>query len=191
MTATHYFVFVGAGPSLSTELRALKSRFNEIEIIAPAVGKHERGLTTAAVKRALCQLIRALRSEPTQSEPARLSVWSYEPLDVRQFGWLWSAFGKSAWIELVPSTLTDKDRPTRVHIQTRLGSLRQLIHSIAHEVYNSRRKSPLPLPLRNFRHELVHEFTEYWYRDVDLALLKRSLEKSAQRFRQLRSNDGS
>jgi|HubBroStandDraft_6_1064221.scaffolds.fasta_scaffold609683_2 hypothetical protein len=190
MTAPHFLVFVGAGPSLSTELNALRPRFEGITVVAPAMGKHERGMTVVAIQRAVTGLVEQLRAQQAHREPARLSVWSYEPADPVQFSWLWQSFGKSAWIELVPAFLKNKDRQTRLHIQTQLDRLVQLVHLIAHNVYNERKTSPLSLPFRNFRHRLPRELAEYWYRDADATLLKRVIEKNVQRFRQLRIAGG-
>jgi hypothetical protein len=89
MSAPHFLVFVGAGPSLSTELNGLKSRFEGITVVAPAVGRCERGLTQVAVQRAVTGLIEALKGGKTHREPARLSVWTYEPADPNQFHQLW------------------------------------------------------------------------------------------------------
>jgi hypothetical protein len=190
MTAPHFVVFVGASPSLSTELTALKGRFEGISIVAPAVGRHERGITTAAIRRAMAGLIETLRRQETHREPARLSVWSYEPTDPNQFGLLWSTFGKSAWIELIPRSFTNKDRQTRLHLQNRLDTLVQLIHVVAGGVYSGRRSSPLSLPFGNFRNNLIREFENYWYRGSNRGSLARMIEIQAQRFRQLRTSDG-
>jgi hypothetical protein len=43
------------------------------------VGKSERGLTDAAVRRAVTALVAAVRAEEAHHEPARFSVWTYEP----------------------------------------------------------------------------------------------------------------
>ena len=188
MTAPHFLVFVGASPSLSTELQALKNRFQGIEVVAPAVGRHHRGLTKTAVQRAVAAVVEALKAQHSHREPARLSVWSYEHLN--QFQWLWDAFGKAAWIELIPATLNNKDRQTRLHMQNRLDSLEQLIHVIAYSVFKSRRASPLPLPLRNFRNKLTRELEEFWYRGNDVSSLKRMIERRSQGFRQLRTAEG-
>ena len=190
MTAAHFLVFVGAGPSLSTELSDLEHRFEGLVVIAPAVEKHARGLTNNAVQRAVAGLIEVLKSQESHREPARLSVWSYEPRDPAQFQPLWNAFGKSAWIELVPVSLVNKDSQTRIHIQGRLQSLAQLIHVVAYHVYNGRRASPLPLPFRNFRNKLIHDFEAYWYRDTNSTSLKRAIDRRAQAFRRLRTAEG-
>lgn len=190
MTAPHFIVFVGAGPSLSTELMALKGRFKDAVIVAPAVARNVRGITNVAIERALAGLVAALKSQKTHHEPARLSVWFYEHTNTNQFARLWSVFGKSAWIELVPRTLVDKDRQTRLHLQNRLDTFAQLIHVVAAGVYGGRRTSPLPLPFRNFKNKLVREFESYWYRGRDAASLMQVIEAQVQRFRQLRNADG-
>lgn len=190
MTAPHFLVFVGAGSSLSTELSSLKNRFDGMHVIAPAVTKYERGPTPAAIQRAVAALVGALKTQETHREPARLSVWTYEPSNLSQFDNVWNMFGKSAWVELVPGALADKDRPTRLHIQTRLEQLAQLIHVIAYNVHNARKTSPLPLPFRNFRRKLMRDLSEYWYRDVNGNDLRRLIDRNLQRFRQLRTRDG-
>jgi hypothetical protein len=190
MSPPHFLVFVGASPSLSTELTVIRNAFTETAVIAPAVPKGERGLTNIAVQRATQALIGALRAGENYREPARLSVWSYEPEHADQFGWLWNVFGKSAWIELIPADLKDKDRLTRLYIQERMSPLMQLIHVIAHDVYNGRKKSPVTLPFRNFRNKILLELREYWYRGADVVSLKRTLEKMGQRFRQFRDAEG-
>jgi hypothetical protein len=190
MTAPHFVVFIGASASLSTELAALKGRFEATTIIAPAVGRHDRGLTQAAIYRATEALVRTLKAQPAHHEPARLSVWGYEPTEDNQFQLFWDMFGKSAWIELVPSRLRDKDRPTRSHMQSRMSALVQLLHVVAHNVFNARRNSPLSLPHKNFRNPLLNDFREYWYRGASVTSLRQIIENQTQRFRQLRTGSG-
>jgi hypothetical protein len=154
------------------------------------MGKCDRGLTQIAVQRAIAGLIEVLTAQQTHREHARLSVWSYEAARANEFRQLWDMFGKSAWIELVPATLNNKDRPTRMYIQARMDNLVQLIHVIAHDVFNARKTSPLPLPFRNFRNRLMDDLSEYWYRGTDVPRLKRIIEKNAQQFKQLRTAGG-
>jgi hypothetical protein len=185
----HFLVFVGASPSLSTELVSLRSRFIGIEVIAPAAKKSERGLTRSASIEATASLTRALKSRDTQRESARLSVWAYEPTESAQFGFLWETFGKAAWIELLPRTLNNKDRPSRLYIENRIDPLMQLLHLISGVVYGRRKTSPLPLPFRNFRNRITRELREYWYRGADLNTLPRLLEGAKDRLRILRAGD--
>lgn len=185
MTAPHFLVFVGAGPTLSTELQTIAAQAEATVVVAPAVGKSDRGLTRAAIQRAIDSLVLALERRSEPREPARLSVWSYIPGTETQFSMLWSAFGKSALIEFVPATLENRDRPTRMYVADRTHELLALIHLIAHSVYNERKSSPLSLPFRNFKSKVLAEFGEYWYRDANLSALRRAIEKSRDRFRQL------
>ncbi|WP_334518316.1 hypothetical protein [Bradyrhizobium sp. AZCC 2230] len=141
-------------------------------------------MTKAALARALAALVREMKAYSRLVEPARLTVWSYEPNQEVDFKSLWDVFGKAAWIELIPRRLVHKDRPTRLHIQERVPRLLPLIHLIGHSIYNERKTSSLVLPLRNFKSKFLQPLDEFWYRDHDVDALRRSIDASNSRFRQ-------
>lgn len=188
MSTPHFLVFVGASASLSTELGALKTRFADLEILAPAMPKNKRGLSDFAISHSIDILIQRLRSLSSHNQPARLTVWAYGPTAPESFQSLWSNYGKSAWVELIPMSLMHKDRLTRQYIEDRLVVVTKLLHEISHQVYERRNRSALPLPFGNFRSSLVTQLREHWYNESDLVALKKLIEKLCDRFRQAHSN---
>ncbi|UFX45236.1 hypothetical protein HAP47_0000395 [Bradyrhizobium sp. 41S5] len=179
----HFLVFVGASPSLSTELLALQKRFVDVKVIAPAARKGDRGISQANVERASEEFITALKSATEQDSPARLSVWCFAPESADSVEMLWHSFGRSAWIEFVPSNLINKDRPTRIFIEQKLDEVFGCLHQIYLYVYGSRKTSPVSLPFENFRSDMTSEFQKYWYRGRTDTDLKKHLASLAGRFR--------
>jgi hypothetical protein len=184
MKPPHFLVFVGAGAPLANELNALNNQLQNTILVAPAVSSSERGLTKAAVARALWALVKEIRNNAHFKEPARLTVWSHEPAKDNQFTELWNVFGRSAWIEFLPEKFSNKDRPSRLYIQQRVPQLLPLIHVIGHSIYNARKTSPLVLPFRNFKSKFLLDLEEFWYRNKDVDALTRSIESNISRFRQ-------
>src|SRR5450756_629037 len=163
MSAPHYLVFVGATPSLSTELLKIKASYSNARVIALAAPKYAKGASKHAVETAISNLKKSLAEDGRHNEEARLSVWAYEFTSVEEFTSFWSAFGRAGWIETVPAKLRNQDRLTRIYIQERITSITPLIHAVASEVYGHRATSPLPLPLQNFKSKFVEELTKHWY----------------------------
>src|SRR5258708_1224636 len=145
MSTPHYLVFVGASASLSEELRNLELS-KAVRVIAPTASKADRGISNRSIQDALETLKGALSHDGKHREEARLSVWAHEPSGQERFDELWEAFGRSAWIEMIPARLINQNRPTRLHIFGRLPGVGPLIHQVALAVYGGRRTSPLPLP---------------------------------------------
>lgn len=186
MTVEHYIVFVGANAPLSTELTSMKSRITGARVLAPAVKRKSVGATPAAISLALGSLAKELAAEVSHSEPARLSLWLYEPTTADQFRDIWKAFGHAAWVEIVPRRLMNKVRPTREYIQSRINSIRPMLHEISAATYSSRKTSPLPLPLRNFTSPITKELKGYWYNDLNSEKLSKEIKALRMRFRQTR-----
>ena len=159
---TDYLVFVGATPSLSTELLTLSSRLS-VTVIAPAVSKQQRGATLPAIRRAICNLMQKMRTEPTLDRISRLSIWTFPPTGQSDFGLIWNEIGRYGWMEVIPSNLINKDLATRRYIEQRYMHVRECLHKISYEVYNIRRRSPFPLPLGNFQSSSLTHFFRHWY----------------------------
>lgn len=187
MPGKHYLLFVGPSASLSTEVVRLAGRIAGSEIVAPAMSKALVGVNNQSIERVLEQLHARVRLEGDQFETARLSIWAYGPPQPHQLDIIWKAFGRSAWIEFVPMHYMHKDRPTRMFIEDRLKSALSLMHLVSHSVYNGRKTSPLPLPLRNFRSSITEELSRFWYASLDQNDLKASIDRLRQGFHQLRS----
>jgi hypothetical protein len=189
MSTPHYLVFIGPTPSLSTELLKLSFESKEIQMVAPAARKHDKGASERAIQDALSSLKAALARDDRHREAARLSVWTFEPEREVQFETLWRAFGTAAWIELVPARLRDQDRLTRLYIQDRIRDVNPLIHLVASEVSGHRKTSPLPLPFQNFKSKAIGELTkQHWYAGMALSSFKVALEKTHQRFREMHTS---
>ncbi|MDR6820242.1 hypothetical protein J2X76_005439 [Neorhizobium sp. 2083] len=189
MTTTHYLVFIGATPSLSSELNRLIKRVKDLIVVAPAMPKSARGLTDAAVSAALEMAYGSLGKAASHSEPARFSVWSFSPLNERELEVVWKSFGKSAWIEFIPSQLRDKDGPTRTYIETRIQGLTPVLHEISSSVFASRKTSPFTLPLENFRSPVTSSLQRMWYRDLKVDEIKKVIQKNTVLHKQ-RRNEG-
>jgi hypothetical protein len=184
MSAPHYLVFIGATPSLSTELLKLRASFSNIRVVALAAPKHARGASDHAVHTAISNLKKSLAQDGRHNDEARLSVWAYELTSPAEFAHLWKAFGHAAWVEMIPGRLRNQDRITRVYIQERIILITPLIHAVASEVYGHRATSPLPLPFLNFKSKLIKELTEHWYAGLSFEGLKLALGRIHQRFRE-------
>lgn len=184
MSAPHYLVFIGATPSLSTELLKLRASYADVRVIALASPKYAKGASEQAVHIAISNLKKSLAEDGRHNDEARLSVWAYEFTSPVEFRSLWKAFGCAAWVEMVPTRLRNQDRLTRLHIQERIRSITPLIHAVASEVYGHRATSPLPLPLQNFKSKLIKELTEHWYAGLSFQALKSALGRMHQRFRE-------
>jgi hypothetical protein len=183
MTTTEYVVFVGAPVSLSDELRTLEKSISKCRVIAVPARKHEIGLTLQSTVRAAKGLAEHLRKVGNLSEWARLSVWSFEPDSIGQFQHLWAAFGRSAWIELLPHSLLNKNRPTRVAIEAKLKGVPSLIEEISRCLYGKRKTSPFSLPFENFSSSIVNGLKLHWYQGVDADLLKDQIKITHERFK--------
>lgn len=150
--------------------------------------KQQRGLSAFSVKAALHNLCQSMKDDAPQTQPARLSIWSYEPSTSNQLEALWSAFGRSAWIEFIPTDLSDKVRPTRIYVEARIKAILPLLHEISAAVYGSRGTSPLPLPLGNFNSTAAENLKNFWYHGLDKCELKKQIERLAAIHRQSRIN---
>jgi hypothetical protein len=157
MSAPHYLVFIGATPSLSTELLRLQSSYSNVRVIALAARKSAKGTSEQAIQSAISNLKKSLAEDGRHNDEARLSVWAYEFASPDEFRSLWEVFGCAAWIEVIPARFRNQDRLTRIHIQERITSITPLIHAVASEVYGHRATSPLPLPFQNFKSKLIRE----------------------------------
>ncbi len=189
MTIEHYIVFIGASAPLATELAAMKKRIANAHIVAPAVKKYEVGATRAAISLALINLFEQLGREGVHSEPARLSLWMYEPTSAEQFKDVWSAFGHSAWVETVPKDFLHKMKSTRLFIQERINVIRPLLHEVSNSAYANRNSSPLSLPLRNFDSPITADLKKYWYNDLSKSELSQKIKALKMRLLQTRVKD--
>lgn len=186
MKLEHYIVFIGANAALSTELGSMRARIQGARIVAPAVKKRHVGATQPAISIAMDALVRELAKAECHSEPARLSLWLYEPESADQFWAVWKAFGHSAWVETVPRSLVNKIGPTREYVEDRINLVRSLLHEVSTAAYANRKTSPLPLPLRNFNSSITTELKSYWYNDLDAEKLSKQIKSLRMRFRQSR-----
>lgn len=186
MKIDHYIVFIGANAALSTELGSMRSRIEGARIVAPAVKKRQIGATQPAISIAMEALVSELAKATSHSEPARLSLWFYDPDNADQFRNVWAAFGHSAWVESVPRSLMNKIGPTREFIENRINSIRPLLHEVSSAAYAKRKTSPLPLPLRNFTSPITTKLKTYWYNDLDAGSLSKKIKSFRMQFRQLR-----
>ncbi|WP_134643116.1 hypothetical protein [Pseudaestuariivita atlantica] len=148
--------------------------------------KKQVGATQPAILLAMNSLVEELAKAESHSEPARLSLWLYEPEKADQFREVWSAFGHSAWVEMVPRSLANKMRPTREYVENRINAVRPLLHEVSTAAYANRKTSPLPLPLRNFSSSITNELKTYWYNDLDVGKLSKQIKSLRMRFRQTR-----
>lgn len=186
MTLEHYIVFIGANAALSTELGSMKARIEGARVIAPAAKKTQVGATQPAISRAIQSLAKELANAESHSQPARFSLWLYEPDNADQFRAVLKAFGHSAWVETVPRSLVNKVRPTRKYVENRIKLVRPLLHEVSSAAYANRKTSPLPLPLRNFSSSIASELKSYWYNDLDAEKLSKQIKSLTMRYRQSR-----
>jgi hypothetical protein len=182
----HIVLFVGPGPSLSTELLKLEKSFAQTMVLAPASPKGQRGTTVNSIESATNALWAKLNESGGHDTIIRLSVWAFEPTDSLLLEKLWNAFGLASWIELLPPQLASSE-PAILTVRQRMTSLPSLMGCIANEVYTKRRSSPLPLPLRNFSSRRLSELTGLWYQGLTLPQLEGKISTLAQRFRQYHS----
>ena len=156
-------------------------------IVAPAVKREQVGATQSAISIARHSLVTELTKATSHSEPARLSLWLYEPDEADQFRAVWRAFGHSAWVETVPRSLVNKKTwLTREFIEKRINSIRPLLHAVSSAAYAKRKTSPLPLPLRNFSSPIATKLKTYWYNELDVEGLSKEIKSLGMQFRQLR-----
>jgi hypothetical protein len=186
---THFLTFVGATSSLATELNVLRRRIEDLVIVAPAARKNNRDLTEVSIKQALHHLCEEIRNRASFEERARLSVWAFAPTDAAAFGHLWEYFGQSSWIELIPSDMIGKNVPTRVYIERRIRGVVESLHEVSSEVYRSRKSSPFPIPLKNFKSKTSRELNRHWYHGLTFADLKKEIRRASNIFRQLHTNN--
>ena len=191
MTIEHYIVFVGATAPLATELASMKGRIANAHIVAPAAKKSEAGVTKAAIDLALAKLFKELARDDAPTEPARLSLWMYEPTTPEQFSQVLTAFGHAAWVETVPKDFLHKVRPTKEYIQNRINEIRPLLHEVSHAAYAQRKSSPLSLPLRNFSSSITKKLKRYWYSGLNKDQISKEIRAFKARFSQIRhTKDG-
>jgi len=189
VTIEHFIVFIGASAALSTELNTLSKRIEKAHIIAPAVKKKQIGATEAAIRIAAQKLFDTLSNEQMPSEPARLSVWMYEPSSFSQFESVLDLFGQAAWFETIPRSLEHKVRPTKEYIESRVKDLKPLMHQISGATFAQRKSSPLSLPLRNFSSQITTELKRYWYNDLSEEQLSRRIKGFKSRYAQLKDRE--
>lgn len=184
----HFLTFVGATNSLATELSVLRRRVKDLVIVAPAAGKNYRGLTEVSINQALSSLCFEIHNRASFEERARLSVWTYSPVDTSAFGCLWECLGQSSWIELIPSAMVDKNVATRLYMERRIQNVVESLHEISSEVYRSRKSSPFSIPLKNFRSKTSRELNRHWYNGLNFTDLKREIRRTSDSFRRLHTN---
>jgi hypothetical protein len=180
---TDYLVFVGASEPLENELETIKKRFS-VEIVANAVRKQDRGTTIRAIDRAVDALVQRIPRANRMEEVSRLSIWAYEPQDRGEaYRYFWETVGGYGWIQLIPSSFMNQIRQTRIFIEERYNGVVDCIHLIGHEVHNRRRRSPLPLPRRNFISPTMAETFAHWYEGGDVKQVERNLNLIVSRYK--------
>jgi hypothetical protein len=181
---------VGATASLSTELLSLQKRIARSIVIAPAMSKKALGLNKDSVDASLKAAFDDLMKAISHLEPARLSVWSYEPLNQYQLDLLWSIFGKSAWVEFVPTAFQDKNSQTRMYIEDRIRGILPSLHEVSVAVFSKRRSSPFSLPLENYSSTITENLKKIWYRELSVEELKKIVVKLQQQYANKRRDGG-
>lgn len=185
MSVTHYVAFVGGGQTLINELAISSRRMHGLRMVSSPVKKGERGITIAALNRAVADVCAQLKAETDPTEFARLSVWVYEPRTEEAFQALWKVFGRSAWVEFVPADLEHKDTQTREYIERRISEIVPVITQVSQFVFAKRRSSPLPLPFSNFASGVLTALKGHWYFRLDGLTISRFLQSVTERFRQM------
>jgi hypothetical protein len=123
-------------------------------------------------------------------QPARLSVWAYDPESASEINLLWSTFGSSGWVEFIPINYRNRDVPTRTYIEEQVQSVVSKLHLVSAAIYSNRRRTPFPLPLRNFKSDVTERLKSRWYAQFDVEALRGLIMTTADRFRQLHSSQG-
>ena len=180
---TDYVVFLGATPSLSTELQVLCRRLGVV-VVAEAIRKHERGDIPRSIARAISGLIQKVRAAMDYDQPSRLSVWAYSLPNREIADYLWEMVGTYAWIEFIPNNFENKDIKTRQYMETRYSEVTTCLHEVSNQIYNVRRRSPFPLPLRNFSSNVLDVFRRRWYANCTSAQLMLKVAKINSRYQQ-------
>jgi hypothetical protein len=98
--------------------------------------------------------------------------------------YLWEAVGIYGWIEFIPNNFQDKDGKTRQYIEGRYKMVTSSLHEVSNQVYNLRRRSPFPLPLRNFSSRALEDFKRQWYADCTSVQLREKVEKINSQYQQ-------
>lgn len=191
MTTKHYIVFIGANASLSTELLRIQSRLPNVKIIAPIMGKKKIGINVVSSSVAIAKLFEELADGRDSEGKARLSVWFYQPNDASQLDHIWNAFGHSAWVQMIPRSYFDKNRPTREFVENKVKKVVPLMHVISGATYGQRKTSPLTLPLRNFRSKLTLDLKRHWYNNLGEDELKKKVKSYKHRYSELRRREAS
>ncbi|GEM_PF-1303546 len=189
MSIDHYIVFVGATAPLATELSSITTRTKNARIVAPAVKKNQNGATKSAIDLALSCLFCELAKDEAPTQPARLSLWMYEPSSPEQFDKVWEAFGHAAWVETIPRALKHKVKPTREYVQRRINDIRPLLHEVSIAAFSCRKSSPLSLPLRNFSSAITVELKRFWYNELDQGQVSKKIKTFKARYSQARDRE--
>ncbi|EBA14431.1 hypothetical protein RSK20926_02142 [Roseobacter sp. SK209-2-6] len=189
MTTEHFIIFVGAGPALSSELTKIQKRVQGATVICPAMGKKKTGVNAISVAKALEGLHQELSDGRSCEETARMTVWFYEPQEPGEFETVWSKFGHSAWVEVVPREYVDKVLQTREFIEKRINGILPLLHTVSGATYAQRKSAPLTIPLRNFKSKLTKDLKKYWYNELNEAQLKKKIKSFKHRYFELKSNE--
>jgi hypothetical protein len=181
---THIAIFVGAGPSLSTQFVKLAKSFSKTVTLAPTPPKGERGTTKVSIDLAIDAVWSELKESERHDTFMSLSVWAVEPAESNLLDYLLREFGMAGWIELLPMELASKDGPTLQVIRKRMATLPSLMAPVSAEVYARRRTSPLPLPFQNFRCRNLMELNGLWYRGLDTSKLEAKISTVSHKFKQ-------
>lgn len=191
MTIDHYIVFVGAGASLSTELKIIEGRLPRVRIISSVMGKKHAGVNKVSSDASILALFKELANGKVSKETARLSVWFYKPSEAGQMDHIWNAFGHSAWVQSIPRSYMHKNGPTRQFIEEKIKTVAPLLHVVSGATYGQRKTSPLTLPLRNFGSKLTIELKQHWYNELEEDQLKKKVKAYKNRYAELRSREKS
>ena len=140
---------------------------------------------------AIDKLFKELADGRDSEGKARLSVWFYQPTDASQLDHIWKAFGHSAWVQMIPRSYLDKNRPTREFIEDKVKKVVPLMHVISGATYGQRKTSPLTLPLRNFGSKLTSDLKKHWYNDLGEDQLKKKVKSYKHRYSELRRREES
>ncbi len=183
MTAPHYIGFVGANRALSDELLQLERRISGCRLVAPVATKNERDITDKSIQELAAALTGRLERDKSVAEAARLSIWAYEPRSPADLSSMWNTFGRSGWIEFVPSDLRDKIVPSRNYIESRARDVEKFLYRVSSHVFIKRKTSPTPIPFVNFKSRALEELRSYWYRHLGENDITAWLQSTHDRFR--------